>query len=198
MATLDDKILGEKLHNYCSSSSSEEEDNIDENDKSQRKSRGPKFIPESKLKEQEERNWRRGAENTGPKGVIKDWQRFKQLETEKNAESQAERMQLAKRLAMTCRSDDIDPEIKKEAQKESSSSSNQAESLDKELLEDEFFQEYLRKRLEEMQKKTLTLPRFGKVLELTNDIYLSEIDNENKNVTIIIHIYDQKKYRNVS
>ncbi len=35
-------------------------------------------------------------------------------------------------------------------------------------------------------------PRFGKVLELTNDMFLSEIDKENKDVTIIIHIYDQK------
>lgn len=33
-------------------------------------------------------------------------------------------------------------------------------------------------------------PRFGKVLELTNEKFLDEIDNENKNVTIIIHIYD--------
>ena len=35
-------------------------------------------------------------------------------------------------------------------------------------------------------------PRFGKVLELTNDMFLSEIDKEHKDVTIIIHIYDQK------
>ena len=34
-------------------------------------------------------------------------------------------------------------------------------------------------------------PKFGKVIELTNDMFLNEIDKENKNVTIIVHIYDQ-------
>lgn len=33
-------------------------------------------------------------------------------------------------------------------------------------------------------------PRFGKVIEITNENFLEQIDNENKNVTIIIHIYD--------
>lgn len=43
-----------------------------------------------------------------------------------------------------------------------------------------------------MQNKVLTLPRFGKVVELTSDCFLNEIDNEDKNVTIFVHIYDQK------
>lgn len=34
-------------------------------------------------------------------------------------------------------------------------------------------------------------PKFGKVLELTNEMFLNEIDKENKNVTVIVHIYDQ-------
>ena len=193
MATLDDKLLGEKLHNYCSSSSSEEEDNNDDDDRRTRKSRGLKFIPESKLTDQTERNMRRGAgaENTGPKGVIKDWQRFKQLENEKNTESQEERLRIAKRLAMTCRSDDLDKEISKE-QCSSKQEQTSVDNIEKELLDDEFFQEYLKKRLDEMQKKVVSLPRFGKVVELTTETYLNEIDNENPNVTIIIHIYDQK------
>lgn len=33
-------------------------------------------------------------------------------------------------------------------------------------------------------------PRFGKLIELSNDTFLEQIDNEHKNVTIIIHIYD--------
>ena len=33
MATLDDKLLGEKLHYYCSSSESEREDDDDDGDK---------------------------------------------------------------------------------------------------------------------------------------------------------------------
>ena len=65
MATLDDKILGEKLQNYCSSSSSEDEEINEDDEKSTRKVRGPKFIPESKIKEAEiDRNRNeRGAHN---------------------------------------------------------------------------------------------------------------------------------------
>ena len=33
-------------------------------------------------------------------------------------------------------------------------------------------------------------PKFGKVIELSGEMYISEIDNENKNVTVIVHIYD--------
>ena len=40
---------------------------------------------------------------TGPKGVINDWRRFKQLETEKRAEQETERLQLAEKLTLTCR-----------------------------------------------------------------------------------------------
>ena len=29
-------------------------------------------------------------------------------------------------------------------------------------------------------------PKFGKVLELTNEMFLNEIDKENKNVTVIV------------
>jgi hypothetical protein len=82
MATLDDKLLGEKLHYYCSSSSEDDDgkNNItflfleykktcilinyffskgDENDK--RNNKGPKFIPESEINEVEK--WSGTAKN---------------------------------------------------------------------------------------------------------------------------------------
>ncbi len=45
-----------------------------------------------------------GLIQTGPKGVIEDWRRFKQLETEKRDEQEKEKKTLIKKLAMTCRS----------------------------------------------------------------------------------------------
>ncbi len=79
MATLDDKLLGEKLHYYCSSSEDEDGDEQDDDHGEARGARGgaepaPPPPPNSS-----------GA-NTGPKGVIEDWRRFKQLETEKREE----------------------------------------------------------------------------------------------------------------
>lgn len=110
MTTLDDKLLGEKLQNYCSSSSEDEED--ENEDKAKSTKSGLKFIPESELKERD--RWTGSSQNTGPKGVIKDWQRYKQLQNEKHKEAQAEREKLIKKLAITCRSDDLDQEMEKE------------------------------------------------------------------------------------
>jgi len=41
---------------------------------------------------------------TGPKGVVEDWRRFKQFEVEQRAEQERERSELAKKLSLTCRS----------------------------------------------------------------------------------------------
>lgn len=197
MATLDDKLLGEKLQNYCSSSSEDEENDekdkkINEDDLEKRKSiKGPKFIPNAEATALE--NWNGSAQNTGPKGVIKDWQRYKQLQHEKNLEFQKEREQLMKKLAMTCRSDDIKDEKVSRINEELPKKDNDIsiDELEKDLMQDEFFQEYLKNKFEEMKRQTLSLPRFGKVIELKHDIFLDEIDKE-KNITIIVHIYDPK------
>ena len=86
MATLDDKLLGEKLHNYCTSS----EDEDDEGTQSPAGGPPPPSDPYTS--------------NTGPKGVIKDWQRYKQLETERREEAEYEKIALAKKLNLSCKS----------------------------------------------------------------------------------------------
>jgi len=187
MATLDDKLLGEKLQNYCSSSESDDEkgeETMDERKSSKKKSL--KFIPESEIKEEE--SWKGIATNTGPKGVIKDWQRFKQLEQQKNQESEAEKRKLVKKLALTCKSADLDSHL----EEENLTNQVSVEDLEKDIMEDAFFQEYVRKKFIEMNRRLVNLPKFGNVIELNSEMFLSEIDNENKLVKIIIHIYDQK------
>lgn len=73
MATLDDKLLGEKLHYYCSSSEDEDGDEQGEQARGAAEAAPPPPMNS-------------GGANTGPKGVIEDWRRFKQLETEKREE----------------------------------------------------------------------------------------------------------------
>ena len=41
---------------------------------------------------------------TGPKGVVNDWRKYKQLETEKRDEADREKLELIKKLSITCRS----------------------------------------------------------------------------------------------
>jgi hypothetical protein len=102
MATLDDKLMGEKLHYYCSSSEDEDESpKIEQNP--EQPPRPPGGGP--------------GQANTGPKGVLEDWRRFKQLETEKREENELERLELAKKLALTCRSEREDREAEKVTEK---------------------------------------------------------------------------------
>merc|ERR1712227_1123475 len=84
MATLDDKLLGEKLHYYCSSS--EDEVGSDDENDTKSGSRSEQASGSSTALTQSQ-PWDGSSANTGPKGVLKDWQRYKQLETEMREEA---------------------------------------------------------------------------------------------------------------
>jgi hypothetical protein len=113
MATLDDKLLGEKLHYYCSSSEDEGDDDNEDGARGggSKGEKAPKFVPEKDLPRND------GTANTGPKGVLADWRRFKQLEKENREDQAAEKAELCKRLAMTCRTDKEDQQAKLDEQK---------------------------------------------------------------------------------
>jgi len=181
MATLDDKLLGEKLHYYCSSSE-DEAGSDDENDtksgsrSGQASGSSATFTPSQP--------WDGSSANTGPKGVLKDWQRYKQLETEMREEAEVEKLALAKKLALTCRSTDDDDKAK---QKE--------DCVDKELeelLDDGFLESYMQQRMMEMIEKTQnTTKKFGRVIELpTGDSLLDNVDKEDKKVIVIVLVYE--------
>ncbi|CAF1351749.1 unnamed protein product [Rotaria sordida] len=183
MVSLDDRLLGEKLQNYCSSSSDEEDekDNDSGHDDKQAKST-TKFIPESELKPSSSSSG--FTENTGPKGVMEDWRRYKQLETEKRDEQKKEKQALVKKLAITCRSYLDEEEAKKKEQEKAV----EDEFFD---ADDEFFKEYRAKLMYQMQHRLLNAPRFGKQIDLNRENFTNAIDDENKNVTIIVHVYEQ-------
>jgi len=178
MATLDDKLLGEKLHYYCSSSEDEGPDDDSDHGADNRGGAQPRAPPPPPPMEAGG-----GTANTGPKGVMKDWQRFKQLETEKREEAELEKMALAKKLSLTCRSEREDKEAKKKE-----------DELDAEfeaLMEDGFLETYMQKRMEELMQKTQNIKKFGKLVEIPNgDSFLHHVDGEDKNVTVIILLYE--------
>lgn len=68
MATLEDKILGEKREYYCSSSSEDENDSTDL-DKQQK--RQPNFGDNVQHNSAKANEWKGVSSNTGPKGVIR-------------------------------------------------------------------------------------------------------------------------------
>jgi len=140
MATLDDKLLGEKTHYYCSSSEDEEENSDGD--------RMGKAAPAASLPPP--RQWDGTSSNTGPKGVIQDWQRFKQLEAENAAEKEKERLVLFKKLSLTC-SSTLDDERDKQKEQED----------DELFLDDAFLQQYVQQRMSEMIAQSAALPVFG-------------------------------------
>lgn len=179
MATLEDKILGEKLHCYCSSSEDEDEKTASGDEGSSKEASSPQASSSFPQPEA----WSGSSTNTGPKGVIKDWQRFKQLETEKRAEQEREKLELIKKLSLTCQTA-LDEEKDK-------AKSEQIDPDLQELLEDQFLLQYQEKRMKEMLNQYDLLPTFGKLITLKDSgEFLDAIDNENKSVTVIIHIYE--------
>jgi len=186
MATLEDKLLGEKLEYYCSSS--EGEDNGDEggdNKGASGKSRSsgltidtnPDATPAGGFRQQ-------SSTNTGPKGVVKDWQRFKQLEAERRDETERQRLALAKKLTITATTSAEDEERKRQEELDA--------ELD-ELMSEDFLQQYQKQRMAEMLRQTGHHQQFGQVQQLTShEEFLACVEQENKHTTIIIHIYERQ------
>ena len=99
-------------------------------------------------------------------------------------EAEMEKINLAKKLALTCRSTNDDDKAK---QKE--------EAVDKELeelLDDGFLESYMQQRMREMMDKTQnTQKKFGKVIELhSGDSFLDAVDMEDKKVTVMIFVHE--------
>ncbi|KAK2158061.1 hypothetical protein LSH36_178g06007 [Paralvinella palmiformis] len=177
---LDDRLLGEKVHNYCSSS--EEEDDDEESGSGDEETMAGTMSRQN-LPPPEIGEYEGHCTNTGPKGVVTDWQRYKQLETERRAEQEAERLQLAKKLTLTCRSYLDEEKAKAEDEKF-------MENIENEF-EDEFLKEYRRRRVEEMRAAFSNMPRFGRVISLIRHQYLEAIDSEKPCVTVVVHIYKE-------
>lgn len=182
MTTLDDKILGEKTHYYCSSSEDEDDSKESDDDSEDRKEsfdQAPQYIQETEL-----RSFDGVSTNTGPKGVIKDWQRFKQLESERREEQEREKLELIKKLSLTCQS-----QLDEEKQKE------EDEQLDKELQEllgDKILDEFIQRRMQEMMSNADQCPRFGSLKLLkSGQEFLDVVDRDSSLVTTVIHIYEE-------
>ncbi|XP_069016597.1 phosducin-like protein [Embiotoca jacksoni] len=190
MTTLDDKILGEKLQYYYSSSEDEGSDNEDEDGER-------KTIREADVKQPEiEYSADGSAVNTGPKGVINDWRKYKQLEVEQKQEQKKEMERLIKKLSMTCRSD-LDLEKDKDKQKElqekikGKMTMKEYNMLQEEDDDEDFLQHYRMQRIEEMRRQLCRGKRFERVYELVSgEDFLEALDKEDKITLVMIHIYE--------
>lgn len=178
MATLDDKLLGEKLHYYCSSSEDEGGESGDE-DGGRGEAGAPAKEPVTRFHPATEP----GQHNTGPKGVLTDWRRYKQLETERREEAEVEKLALAKKLCLNARTGAEDDKAKADEAK--------LEAEMDALMDDDFLESYMSRRMQEMMAGANQAKKFGAVVELRDaDAFLMQIEGEDKTVTVVIMIYE--------
>nr|SVE87480.1 EOG090X08Y3 [Daphnia similis] len=179
MATLDDKLMGEKLHYYCSSSS-ESEGEDEDGEKSQCPADDASVEPSAPSGSCQ---WDGTSCNTGPKGVIRDYQRFKQLERERREEQKEELAQLAKKFSITCRTNAEDDEAKSEEEK--------LEDELAQLMDETCIQNFIQQRMQQMLQRETTGVRFGSVhvIKDCND-FLTAVDGEDKSVSVIILLHE--------
>ncbi|XP_013107409.1 phosducin-like protein [Stomoxys calcitrans] len=184
MATLEDKLLGEKLEYYCSSSEGEYEPDEDDDRGGKAAKQGPEaYIDPDVCPPPPAAGYRQGSTNTGPKGVVEDWQRFKQLQAERREESERQRIELAKKLTMTTATAQEEEERKKQ---------DELDAEFAELMSEDFLQQFQKQRMSEMLRQCGHSQNFGKVLNLTSHTeFLNCVEKENKHTTVIIHIYDK-------
>ncbi|XP_063172221.1 phosducin-like protein [Candoia aspera] len=184
MTTLDDKLLGEKLQYYYSSSEGEEDSEKDEGDAESHS------VPDAALPKEVALNSDGSAINTGPKGVINDWRRFKQLETEQRQEQCREMERLIKKLSMTCRSH-LDEEKDKQQQLQLQEKLNDKLAQHEGDDDEEFLRRYREQRMEEMRRQLHPGQRFEQVSEiLGGEAFLDTVDKGNKKAPVMVHIYE--------
>ncbi|XP_054167494.1 phosducin-like protein [Oppia nitens] len=191
MSTLEDKILGEKRQYYCSSDEEEEEDNNEDNgDKDQTNNSTNDTTNDDfggqQRQQQQWNRWNGYSVNTGPKGVIKDWQRYKQFESEQREADDRQKLEIMKKLSLTC-----NPHLDQELTQNKNNSDNEDELDD---MNDPVLKEYMIKRMQEMMDQIDSngkdRPVFGKLLLLSSGSeFLEAIDKEKKFVIIICHIF---------
>ncbi|XP_056647720.1 phosducin-like protein [Diorhabda sublineata] len=176
MSTLEDKILGEKSQYYCSSSEESDNEQYEEREESNTTTKDNEDISNSDINK-----WEGTSTNTGPKGVLNDWQKYKQLEHEKKIKGQEEQIEMMKKLTFTVRTS-----LEEEREKTVLEDPELAE-----LLNDDFLLTYQKKRMQEMIDNTNIRLKFGNLLYLNNGHeFLDAIDKEHKAATIIVHIYE--------
>ncbi|XP_060613578.2 phosducin-like protein [Anolis sagrei] len=204
MTTLDDKLLGEKLQYYYSSS--EEDDEDEDSEKEDKEEEGPR----SALRPEMAVSSDGSAVNTGPKGVIQDWRRFKQLETERREDQAREMKRLVQRLSLSCRSHlDEEEDQRRQAElreKLGSKLTLQKCGLLRERCEEEeaeeeddeaFLQQYRQQRMEEMRRQLYGVgagapQQFRRVFELqSGEAFLEAVDGGPRGALVLVHLYEE-------
>jgi len=168
MCDMDSKLCGEKATGYCSSSDDEEE--------------GLHAEPAT---ENNVNGCCPTAPQTGPKGVLRDYNVYKQLEQIEREENNLKAIEQHKKQAFTADPNKFPDKTEEE----------ENDSFDD---DDEFLKEYHEKRLAQMKeamekKMNEGKESFGKLFEFNAEKLLEALEEPNKDLILVVHIYDSIK-----
>uniref|UniRef100_A0A1L8DLK8 Putative conserved phosducin-like protein n=2 Tax=Nyssomyia neivai TaxID=330878 RepID=A0A1L8DLK8_9DIPT len=165
MVSLEDKILGEKAENYCSS---DEEDDA----------KAIRVVPDG---EEIPPRAPTGTTNTGPKGVITDWREYRKMLAEARTADEQERLEKVQQMSQMGKTKAEDEKAREDAELEAELA---------ELLNDESIVAFQRQRILEITSKVGTRNTFGHVINLRNaDEFLDAVEKEQYS-TVVVHIYE--------
>ncbi|CAH8522152.1 unnamed protein product [Dicrocoelium dendriticum] len=173
--SFDDRVLGEKVDNYCSSSESDEaSDPSDAESGEQQPNQDPPLLAPCYSRDQPQ---------TGPKGVISDYKQFQALSRLRKFEDEEKLIEQAKKNTLACRSYNEDVEA-------ALNDNKILEALNALDEDDEFLTQYRQNRLLELKKALERLPVYKDVYTLTADDFVQEIDGADPGVTVLVHIFE--------
>ncbi|MBN3321589.1 PHOS protein, partial [Atractosteus spatula] len=127
------------------------------------------------------------ATNTGPKGVINDWRKFK-LESEDQESIPASKRELLRQMSSP---------YKPNREEEAREKLNRKMSVQEyELIQDEdesCLRKYRKQCMQEMHQRLSFGPRFGSLYELeSGEQFLETIEKEHRLTVVVVHIYEDK------
>eukprot|EP00009_Paramoeba_aestuarina_P007128 CAMPEP_0201507860 /NCGR_PEP_ID=MMETSP0161_2-20130828/1390_1 /ASSEMBLY_ACC=CAM_ASM_000251 /TAXON_ID=180227 /ORGANISM="Neoparamoeba aestuarina, Strain SoJaBio B1-5/56/2" /LENGTH=291 /DNA_ID=CAMNT_0047902337 /DNA_START=77 /DNA_END=948 /DNA_ORIENTATION=- len=115
----------------------------------------------------------RPKHNTGVKGVLADYNEWRERVIAENKEAAAAQMAELNKKALRSKYEKYEPEEEEEEDWEGS--------------DDEFFSAWKHKQTQQM---IANVPVFGRVREIGVGEYVSAIDNEKESVYVVIHLYE--------
>lgn len=148
-------------------------------------------IPESVKQTILAERYCKGKAKTGVKGVLEDYRMAMKLEDAQKDADELFRNNVISRMVngYIIKSDDLDHQQQIEQQYDNNN--NDDDDNDDELFDDDnFMQEFRKKRLQELKSNNMPTQNFGSVIDADVDTFINEVDNVDKNIIVIVHLYD--------
>uniref|UniRef100_A0A8C5Q9H5 Phosducin n=1 Tax=Leptobrachium leishanense TaxID=445787 RepID=A0A8C5Q9H5_9ANUR len=136
---------------------------------------------------EEETDFEGSATNTGPKGVIHDWRKFK-LESEDQEAVPPNKREILRQMSSPYKAPS--KEEKDSREKFTRKMSMQEYEMINDKEDENCLQKYRKQCMQDMHQRLSFGPKYGNLYELrSGDEFLEAIEKERKSTTVIVHIF---------